>query len=41
MFKLIKQKQNKKNIQCHSILLVVDLCENKLSSGDLICHCIS
>ena len=30
-----------KNIQCHRIRRVIDLCENKLRRGDMLCHCIS
>ena len=42
ILKLMKQQQYaQKNIQCHRIIRVIDLCENKLRSGDMLCHCIS
>ena len=38
----MKQQQNtQKNIQCHRIIRVIDLCENILRSGDMICQRIS
>ena len=38
----MKQQQNtQKNIQCYRIIPVIDLCENKLRNGDMLCHCVS
>ena len=37
----MKQQQNTKKMQCHRIIRVIDLCEDKFSSGDMLCHCIT